>query len=311
MGHWFKHDSDARHDEKLTSLRTILGKSAICDWWDLCEILSEKSGCKYPKKFLAGLQKDLQLSADELQIFIKALVDLELLQECDTYIYSTSLIKRLEAYEIKKESNAERQRRHREELRLQKEKEEREKQERDRGVTEEAQVSHVTCDTSNSNSISKSISNKKEDSQEFEILIDEIQLESAMLEYSRQGLTHADVERGYKYLENHFSKPENRHKNTKKAQYTALVTWVLQEVIEEKTKATRLQRATAPPKSKTEIERERRAAEEAELNRKLAERDAEDERKEQEQRRLKNETNGIKGLLEGAVSGLSAPKCYG
>lgn len=142
--HWFKHDSDARHDLKLKTLLAELGYEGIGIWWSFVEILSEQEGYVLNKKLVKGILIDLSITTETFQKFITTCLEIGLLKEDKNSIYSESLQKRLNEYDDKKQKGNERVKRY-------------------RSVTEALHNISVTHDseryTSNSNSISNSNSN--------------------------------------------------------------------------------------------------------------------------------------------------------
>lgn len=249
MGHWFKHDSDALADKKLRTLKKRMGFEGIGIWWSFIECLASEKNQKISKTCLEGIEDILGIDSEKLNLFLETCYSIKdeegtpLLCQDDNNIWSQSLINRQKAYEEEKERN-----------RLAKQKT-RAGQSKDNLGTSEGQKADASYSYSSSSSNSRSDSesnSKKENStnSDFKLLIDEILLENAKLDYARtDGLQADDVELGFKYLEGHFGKPEKFHQSTSRSQYTALVTWVKQEVLEEKTKIARLKKATDPPKN--------------------------------------------------------------
>ena len=140
----------------------------------------------------------------------------------------------------------------------------------------------------------------------FKDEINEIQLESAKMEYKRRGLEYDDVELGKVWVKAHFCKSEHAHKSTSQNQYNALTTWAIERVMSEKITRQKLKNAADPPgksKFKTAEQEKQEAYEHA---RKIAiERDRQDEIEEQKkQEKLKNEKAGINGLLARTVGKL-------
>lgn len=113
MGHWFKHDSDASSDLKLKALKAEMGFEGVGMWWAFLEILSAQKDCKLHIKFLSAVVSDFNISEEKLLAFLKLCYKFELLSADENYIYSESLIKRLEQYESKKEKSNERVKRYR------------------------------------------------------------------------------------------------------------------------------------------------------------------------------------------------------
>lgn len=305
MGHWFKHDSDASEDEKLLTLKAIYGKAGLCDWWTLCEILSSKEDAKYPKKYLLGLTKKLELTPEQLDEFIKTLLSLDLLVEEDGFIFSRSMVVRLEEYEATKERN-----------RLKKQ-----GQRKDKEGTSRGQDSEVSGDTSLSLSISNSRSldlNKKEESAEAPLVrqgrrkyhdwvyLSDDEYSQAKSFYSQNGLEEKYFEFAIRELDRRLDKkPELRGLNHKKE---LQATWLIGLVTDQKQKDTKLQKTKDPPKSFKDLQAEREHEERNALREKYKKEDEERERlellEEQENEKKQNEKTRVDGLLTRTLSQL-------
>lgn len=103
MGHWFKHDSDARNDIKLKTLVFRMGKGSKADWWDFVEVLSDQPEARLAKKFLDPVIEEIFEDKENWELFLSNCKELELLCEDDKFIWSNSLCDRLKTYEITKE----------------------------------------------------------------------------------------------------------------------------------------------------------------------------------------------------------------
>jgi len=108
----FLHDSNARHDPKLKALRRARGKAAICDFWTLAEILREQEGCRYDigwKFAWVSLGDELDMTPEEAKQFVMELVeDFGLLKTDGKWLWSQSLVDRVERYEQAREARRER-----------------------------------------------------------------------------------------------------------------------------------------------------------------------------------------------------------
>lgn len=72
---WFKHFSDARHDEFITWLRAEYGMEGVGRWWTLLEVVGEQmspkgNGCsaKHPRKEWCAFLKQKQ---NKMNLFLK------------------------------------------------------------------------------------------------------------------------------------------------------------------------------------------------------------------------------------------------
>lgn len=95
---YFKHDSNARHDVKIKSLINKLGIVAYGRFWILIEILRDSSFYRLEINDMAweGMAEDMRCSVEEAKSFIDECVKRELLQQEDGFIYSISLLHRMD-----------------------------------------------------------------------------------------------------------------------------------------------------------------------------------------------------------------------
>lgn len=108
--HWFSHDANARRDKKLKALKAIRGKSGICDWWTLVEVLREEKNYRLKfddKSTWILLSEEFGVTITEAKNFINDCIhnvgDEGLLEVIDGYIYSRSLMERMERWDTKRE----------------------------------------------------------------------------------------------------------------------------------------------------------------------------------------------------------------
>lgn len=95
---WFKHDINARHDVKIVAMREKYGIAGYGAWWMLVEILRETEGYKLPIREIPLLR--YSLGFPEIEAFIDDCINVYYLLESDgEYVWSKSLMKRMEAYE--------------------------------------------------------------------------------------------------------------------------------------------------------------------------------------------------------------------
>ena len=95
---WFKHDINARHDLKIVAMRNKYGITGYGAWWMLVEILRDTEGYKLPVREIPLLKHSLDFP--EAETFVADCINEYFLLESDgEYIWSKSLMKRMEAYE--------------------------------------------------------------------------------------------------------------------------------------------------------------------------------------------------------------------
>ena len=95
---WFKHDINARHDVKIVAMREKYGIAGYGAWWMLVEILRETEGYKLPIREIPLLR--YSLGFPEVEAFIDDCINVYYLLESDgEFVWSKSLMKRMEAYE--------------------------------------------------------------------------------------------------------------------------------------------------------------------------------------------------------------------
>jgi len=95
---WFKHDINARHDVKIVAMRDKYGASGYGAWWMLIEILRDTDGYKLPLREVPLLRHSLNFP--EVEAFVDDCINVYfLLESDDEYVWSESLMRRMEAYE--------------------------------------------------------------------------------------------------------------------------------------------------------------------------------------------------------------------
>jgi len=95
---WFKHDINARHDVKIVAMREKYGIAGYGAWWMLVEILRETEGYKLPIREIPLLR--YSLGFPEVEAFIDDCINVYYLLESDgEFVWSKSLMKRMEVYE--------------------------------------------------------------------------------------------------------------------------------------------------------------------------------------------------------------------
>lgn len=97
MHHYFSHDSNARHHEKLLALRMKHGWAGYGLYWALIEKLRESGGYKLSRNYEL-IAFDLRVDAASIQSIIS---DFGLFVVEDTFFYSQSLCERMEIKDSK------------------------------------------------------------------------------------------------------------------------------------------------------------------------------------------------------------------
>lgn len=108
--HYFSHDSNARNDPKCSALISECGMDGYGTYWAIIEILSEQDNYrleKFPKLFEA-IAKQCSSNAEATRSRIEALInDYKLLREDEKFIWSDSLLRRMEKKENKRQLKVE------------------------------------------------------------------------------------------------------------------------------------------------------------------------------------------------------------
>lgn len=97
--YYIKHDCNSRRDIKIMAMLAEWGMAGYGMYWTLVEIMREQAEYKLQKsKFLYKvLAKDMMCQEVDSERFVKNCIeDFELLEEDETYIYSPSLIRRMQ-----------------------------------------------------------------------------------------------------------------------------------------------------------------------------------------------------------------------
>lgn len=98
---YFSHDSNAKDDPKCMLLIDQLGLEGYGAFWILVEILREQPGYRCPISLLPILAKRYNITAAKLETVVRSF-GLFVIAE-DSFFFSTSLNKRMEAMDWKKE----------------------------------------------------------------------------------------------------------------------------------------------------------------------------------------------------------------
>lgn len=97
--YYFSHDSNARNDEKIMAMRSVYGLPGYAMYFMIVEILREQSNYKIKdgKYTCNTLAMQMQCKNEEVKKFIEdCCEEFELLKRKDGFIYSESLLRRME-----------------------------------------------------------------------------------------------------------------------------------------------------------------------------------------------------------------------
>lgn len=97
--YYFSHDSNARYDPKILAMRAVYGMEGYGRYWCLIEILRDEDGYKLEKTkhLYDALAMQMQCDRNAAHDFVDACInEFGLLREDDEFIWSDSLIKRME-----------------------------------------------------------------------------------------------------------------------------------------------------------------------------------------------------------------------
>ncbi|RYM02782.1 DUF4373 domain-containing protein [Sporolactobacillus sp. THM7-7] len=104
--YYFSHDSNARYDPKILAMRAVYGMEGYGRYWCLIEILRDEDGYKLEKTkhLFDALAMQMQCERNAAHEFVDACInEFGLLREDDEYIWSDSLINRMENKDKKSE----------------------------------------------------------------------------------------------------------------------------------------------------------------------------------------------------------------
>ncbi len=109
---WFSHDSNATNDKKIVMLIDEYGYEGYGYWWRIVEILRCESNYKYCISDTIGyrfLSKELNCPTEKVKQFISDCIHkFQLLQTDEEYLWSASLLQRMEHMDKQKETLSER-----------------------------------------------------------------------------------------------------------------------------------------------------------------------------------------------------------
>lgn len=104
--YYFSHDSNARYDPKILAMRSAFGMEGYGRYWSLIEILRDEDGYKLKKTkhLYDALAMQMQCDRNAAQEYVDACInEFGLLHEDDNYIWSDSLINRMDNKDKKSE----------------------------------------------------------------------------------------------------------------------------------------------------------------------------------------------------------------
>ncbi|SNR95976.1 protein of unknown function [Anaerovirgula multivorans] len=104
--YYFSHDSNARHDPKILAMRSVYGSEGYGWYWMIVELLREQENYKLKlnKHIYNALAMQMQCTAEQAQCYINDCInDFELFASDDNFLWSNSLLKRMQVKEQKSE----------------------------------------------------------------------------------------------------------------------------------------------------------------------------------------------------------------
>lgn len=101
---WFKHDYNARNDEKILELRSVFGAEGYGVFWMLVESMAETEVGGLKASLIGGLSLGYGVAKERLKEIVKYCLEIELLYEKDGLYFSGRLLKHKEERKIFSES---------------------------------------------------------------------------------------------------------------------------------------------------------------------------------------------------------------
>lgn len=104
--YYFSHDTNARHDPKILSMRSVYGMEGYGMYWAIVEMLREQEGYKLEitKYLWNAIAMQIQIDHNATRKFIDDCInEFNLFKTDGTYLWSESLLKRMEAKNEKTE----------------------------------------------------------------------------------------------------------------------------------------------------------------------------------------------------------------
>lgn len=93
---WFKHDYNARNDEKILELRSLHGAEAYGIYWMIVETMADNDNGGIKASLMGGLSQGYGVLKPRLIEVIKCCIEVELLYENDGYYFSSRMLRHKE-----------------------------------------------------------------------------------------------------------------------------------------------------------------------------------------------------------------------
>src|ERR1700760_3208520 len=90
---WFKHDYNARNDERILELRSELGAEAYGIFWMVVETMAENENGGVKASLIGGLSHGFGVAKDKLIEVIKFCLNVGLFFENEGFYFSNRLLK--------------------------------------------------------------------------------------------------------------------------------------------------------------------------------------------------------------------------
>lgn len=90
---WFKHDYNARNDERILELRSELGAEAYGIFWMVVETMAENDNGGVKASLIGGLSHGFGVAKDKLKTTIDFCLSVGLFFENDGYYFSNRLLR--------------------------------------------------------------------------------------------------------------------------------------------------------------------------------------------------------------------------
>jgi len=111
VAYYFKHDENARNDPKILQMRSVYSMEGYGLFWALVEKMRTQEGYKIPisgKYAIAGYASEFGVDTEKLSNFINDCVsEFGLFQTDGEYLWSNSLLRRMQEYEDVRAKNRE------------------------------------------------------------------------------------------------------------------------------------------------------------------------------------------------------------
>lgn len=93
---WFKHDYNARNDEKILELRSIHGAEAYGVYWMIVETMADNDNGGVNASLMGGLSQGYGVLKPRLIEIISCCIEVGLFHEKDGYYFSNRMLKHKE-----------------------------------------------------------------------------------------------------------------------------------------------------------------------------------------------------------------------